>query len=193
MAVLCSVPCIAGVLYNKGIAIGKIPPVFEKIVVVIIALLLLYWFLSAAIGWITYLKKKKMRNRFQKLFGGNRIGLILLIAFIFPLLSSCEKEVITGIEYNNITDLKIKVTVYYLEDESILNLEMHQISYSDLTLLATFIMEPHTIFFQNLSPGFIKTEYTPEGCWRVLPDIITLDAGEIRKDSLWFTLSLWDE
>lgn len=59
VAVLCSIPCIAGVLYNKGIAIGEIPPVFEKIVVVITALLLLYWFLSAAIGWITYLRKRK--------------------------------------------------------------------------------------------------------------------------------------
>ncbi|MCJ7696516.1 MAG: hypothetical protein MUO40_13985 [Anaerolineaceae bacterium] len=58
VAVLCSVPCIAGVLYNKGIAIGKIPPIFEKIVVVIVALLILYWFLSAVIGWMTYFKKR---------------------------------------------------------------------------------------------------------------------------------------
>lgn len=116
-----------------------------------------------------------------------------LIAVLIVIgLSSCQEEPVTGIEYRNMLDGPVKVTIYLAEDENILNLEMHQINSDDLTFLETFSAEPLSTTLIHLPAGLIKTEYTPEGCWRVLPAIIELEEGEIHQDSLWFALPLWN-
>jgi hypothetical protein len=125
-----------------------------------------------------------MKTQVQKQRDGSPWGTVILCLIILGVLLlaavlGCSRETTTGIEYKNKLNAPVKVEIYQKQEH-------------DLTLLETRYAKPFEIFLVELPAGEIKTEYTPAGCWRVLPEIITLEEGEVVKDSLWFALPLWN-
>ena len=95
---------------------------------------------------------------------------LLLLAL---LLIGCEAEQ-TGVVYRSMLDVPAKVEIY--QDG----------------LIETLYVAPFDEVFVELPIGEIRWEYTPQGCWRVLPGTVVLKEGEAREDSLWFKLPLWN-
>jgi len=118
----------------------------------------------------------------------NLLFIALLTALAF---GSCVQETSTGIEYENMLGVQTKIEIYQA-DQSMVGKPSHRINREDLVYLETIYAKPFETLFIELPAGYIKTEYTPAGCWRVLPDIIALQEGHIQKDSLWFALPLWN-
>ena len=100
----------------------------------------------------------------------------IILIFLLALLS-CESPSTTGIEYRSMLDVTAKVEIYQADE-------------SGKILLETIYIQPLASTLVELPAGETWTEYTPEGCFRVLPKSINLEEGDVYQDSLWFQLPL---